>query len=146
MFNPKEMIKQQLKNLIDELNRLLILLFIISVIISIFIKTFIADIIPFILLVLIIFRLTSKNKPARYNENKKFLKIVKTLTKPFDVIIKNKKDKNHVYKKCSKCKTIAKLPLPTKKGLLHAKCPKCGKRLSIYTLKQEKIEIIKKAK
>lgn len=144
MFNPKEIIKNNIKSLIDELNRFLIFIFILSVIVSIFISNFIIDLIPFLLLVIIIFRLSSKNKQARYKENQTYLNIKKILIKPFDVVIKNIKDKDHVYKRCSKCKTIAKLPLPKKSGIQHAKCPKCNKRLTLYTTKHEIIEVIKK--
>ena len=55
---------------------------------------------------------------------------------------RNIKDKEHVYKKCSKCKTVLKLPLPSKKGFQKAKCPKCKKSLTLFTFKQEKIELI----
>lgn len=144
MFNPKEIIKNNIKSLIDELNRFLIFIFILSVIVSIFISNFIIDLIPFLLLAIIIFRLSSKNKQARYKENQTYLNIKKILIKPFDVVIKNIKDKDHVYKRCSKCKTIAKLPLPKKSGIQHAKCPKCNKRLTLYTTKHEIIEVIKK--
>ncbi|MGN1338144.1 MAG: hypothetical protein ACI4WW_06695 [Candidatus Coprovivens sp.] len=146
MFNYKELIKNQILNLVDELNRLIIVLLIIAIIISIFISSFIIDIIPFILLFILIFRLTSKNKVQRNKENKKYMNIKNIIIKPFNVIIKNIKDKEHVYKRCSKCHTIAKLPLPPKKGILHAKCPNCKKRLTIFTFKEEKIEIIKKAR
>lgn len=144
MFNPKEIIKNNIKSLIDELNRFLIFIFILSVIVSIFISNFIIDLIPFLLLSIIIFRLSSKNKQARYKENQTYLNIKKILIKPFDVVIKNIKDKDHVYKRCSKCKTVAKLPLPKKSGIQHAKCPKCNKRLTLYTTKHEIIEVIKK--
>lgn len=144
MFNPKEIIKNNIKSLIDELNRFLIFIFILSVIVSIFISNFIIDLIPFLLLAIIIFRLSSKNKQARYKENQTYLNIKKILIKPFDVVIKNIKDKDHVYKRCSKCKTVAKLPLPKKSGIQHAKCPKCNKRLTLYTTKHEIIEVIKK--
>ncbi len=144
MFNPKEIIKNNIKSLIDELNRFLIFIFILSVIVSIFVSNFIIDLIPFLLLAIIIFRLSSKNKQARYKENQTYLNIKKILIKPFDVVIKNIKDKDHVYKRCSKCKTVAKLPLPKKSGIQHAKCPKCNKRLTLYTTKHEIIEVIKK--
>ena len=46
-------------------------------------------------------------------------------------------------KKCSKCGTILKLPLQTKAGFKKAKCPKCNKKVRLFTFKKEKIEIIR---
>ena len=66
---------------------------------------------------IIIFRIVSKNKIQRSKENKLYLKIINTITKPFKNIIRNFKDrKTHVYKRCSKCKTTLKLPLPNTRG------------------------------
>lgn len=145
-------LKSIIWNLIDELNRFLIIIDIILIIVSIFIKAFLLDLFKFIFLGLIIFRIASKNKIQRQKENKIYLKIVNTLTKPFKNIVRNFKDrKTHVYKKCSKCKTTLKLPLPNKRGINHAKCPECGNRVTLFTLrkKQEekiKVEVIKKKK
>lgn len=137
-------LKTVLKTVIDDLNRFLFVVFIIDFIVSLFTKSFIVDISTLLLFIIIIYRFFSKNKTRRYKENQLFLKCRKFLLKPFDNIIRNFKDrKYHVYKKCHKCKTILKLPLPSKRGIKHAKCPKCGKRLTIFTLRKEKIEIIK---
>lgn len=145
-------LKSIIWNLIDELNRFLIIIDIILIIVSIFIKAFLLDLFKFIFLGLIIFRIASKNKIQRQKENKIYLKIVNTLTKPFKNIVRNFKDrKTYVYKKCSKCKTTLKLPLPNKRGINHAKCPECDNRVTLFTLrkKQEekiKVEVIKKKK
>lgn len=145
-------LKSIIWNLIDELNRFLIIIDIILIIVSIFIKAFLLDLFKFIFLGLIIFRIASKNKIQRQKENKIYLKIVNILTKPFKNIVRNFKDrKTHVYKKCSKCKTTLKLPLPNKRGINHAKCPECDNRVTLFTLrkKQEekiKVEVIKKKK
>ena len=145
-------LKSIIWNLIDELNRFLIVLDIVLIIISIFIKTFFLDLFKFIFLGIIIFRITSKNKLQRQKENKIYLKTVNLFTKPFKNIVRNFKDrKTHVYKRCSKCKTTLKLPLPNTRGINHAKCPECGNRVTIFSLrkKQEekiRVEVIKKKK
>lgn len=145
-------LKTILKTLVDDLNRFLIIIDIILIIVSIFIKTFLLDLSKFIVLGIIIFRLASKNKIQRSKENKLYLKVIKTLTKPFQNIIRNWKDrKTHVYKKCSKCKTTLKLPLPKNRGINHAKCPDCGNRVTLFTLRKKeaekiKVEVIKKKK
>jgi len=144
--------KSILNSLVDELNRFLIIIDIILIILSIFIKTFLLDMFKFIVLGLIIFRLSSKNKQKRSKENRLFIKIIDTITKPFKNIIRNFKDrKTHVYKKCHKCKTTLKLPLPPTRGINHAKCPECDNRITIISLRKKqpekiKVEVIKKKK
>ena len=145
MFS-KDILKTALKNLIDDLNKLLIFIFLVLVIVTIFIKTFILDLIKILIFVIILYRLFSKNKLARQKENSIYLKFIKTIFKPFENIKRNIEDKNHIYRRCFKCKTTLKLPLPPKKGILHAKCPKCKKRKTILTFRKEKIEVIKKRK
>ena len=133
--------KSIINNLVDDLNRFLIILDIVLIIVSLFIRTFILDLLKFIILFLIIFRLTSKNKLQRSKENKTYLKIIKTFTKPLENIKRNFRDRNsYVYKKCSKCKTTLKLPLPPNRGINHAKCPECGHRVSLFTLRKKREE------
>ena len=140
-------IKTLLLNLIDELNRFLLIMWLITFIISFFVKSFFTDLLPILFLVLVIFRLASKNKTRRYKENKTFLKIIKIITRPFTNIIRNFKDrKTFVYKKCHKCKTTLKLPLPNKRGINHAKCPNCGNRVTLFTLRKMKVEVIKRSR
>ncbi len=146
-FNNGELpsIKDVLKYFIDELNRLLIILWLVTLIISFFTHNFILDLIPILIFITILFRLLSKNKSARYKENNCYLKIIKTLKKPFENIIRNYKDRHvYVYKKCPKCKTTLKLPLPNKRGINHAKCPNCKYRVTLFTLRKYKVEVIKK--
>ena len=73
-----------------------------------------------------------------------FLKVKNIVLKPFTNIKRNIKDKNHIYKKCYKCNTTLKLPLPSKRGIKHAKCPGCGKKVTLFAFKQQKVEVIYK--
>ena len=130
------------RNGIDELNILLLSTYIIITIINIFINNFYTDITGLILMILIIYRSYSKNIYRRQKENHIYITLLDNITKPFKNIIRNIKDKDHVYKRCSKCKTTLKLPLPKSIGINHAKCPNCKKRLTIINFKKEKIEII----
>lgn len=152
MPNNKDFIKQILKNIIDDLNKLLIIILLFLIIITIFIRNFYLDIMKILLLIIIIFRITSKDKSKRYKENQTYIKLKKKLLKPFSNISRNFKDrKEYVYKKCSKCKTTLKLPLPTKRGINHAKCPNCNNRVTIFSLRKKapekiKVEVIKKSR
>ena len=118
------------------------IVYFITLILGIFIKSKILSIIQLLLVASIIFRPMSKKIYKRSNENQRYLKINNSLLKPFTNIKRNIKDKNHIYKKCHKCKTTLKLPLPSKRGIKHAKCPHCGKRITLVALKYQKIEII----
>lgn len=147
----KEIIKYLVKNIIDDLNKFLFILFLILFILSIFIHNFYIDITKVLLLIVFILRLVSKDKSKRYKENQKYLKIKNTILHPFTFIKRKSsdKDKNSVYKKCPKCKTILKLPLPKKIGINHAKCPNCSNRVTIISLRKKskekiKVEVIKK--
>lgn len=130
------------RNGIDELGLFTIWIYIILSIINLVTNSFIGDLSALLLIALILFRMLSKNITARQKENNIFNKITNFIFKPFENIKRNIKDKEHVYKKCPKCKTVLKLPLPSKKGIQKAKCPKCKKSLTLFTFKEEKIEII----
>lgn len=153
-FNNGEMpsFKTIFNTLVDSLNKFLLIVLLILIILSIFITDFFLDLLKFVILGIVIFRIISKNKYQRNKENKAFLKIKSTLLKPFTNIIRNFKDRDkYVYKKCSKCKTTLKLPLPKKGGINHAKCPNCQNRVTLFTFRHEKkekikVEVIKKKK
>lgn len=130
------------RNGVDELGLLTIWIYIIISVINLFTNSFIGDLSALVLIILILFRMFSKNVTARKKENNVLRKILNVITKPFENIKRNIKDKEHVYKKCPKCKTVLKLPLPSKRGIQKAKCPKCKKSLKLFTFKQEKVELI----
>ena len=89
------------------------------------------------------YRVFSKKIYKRSNENKLYLKLKNNILRPFRNIKRNIKDKDNIYKKCSKCKRILKLSRPYKSGIKHVKCPKCGKRFSVIVFKKQKVEIIR---
>lgn len=84
-------------------------------------------------LIFMLFRVFSKNIPARRKENDKFMKIW-TKIKNFFILQKNKiRDfKHYTYKKCPACK--ATLRLPRKKGTHNVVCPKCRNRFEVKNL------------
>lgn len=134
----KEKIRQLLlkMNGIDELFNFMFIIYFIIYIINLFVKSMILEIIGLIIFVVMFYRFISFNKAKRKEENNKYLKFKRKIIKYF-------KD-DCIYKKCRKCKTVLKLPLPYKRGIKHAKCPTCGKRLTILCLKCQKIEVIRK--
>ena len=128
----------------DELYNFLFKLYIALVILNLFVNSIIIFFLELFLIFIIFYRFFSKKIYIRSSENQKYLKLKKKVMNIFKININ--KDKNHIYKKCYKCKTILKLPLPSKRGFKKAKCPKCGKRVRFFTFKYEKIEIIRNGK
>lgn len=131
---------------IDDLYKFNFVLYIILLFLNIFLKSRIISTLELIIVLLMFYRCFSKKIYKRSNENQLYLKVKKSLLKPFNNIRRNIKDNDHVYKKCHHCKTILKLPLPYKRGIKHSKCPSCKKRNTFIVLKKQKIEIIRNKK
>jgi len=128
---------------IDDLYKFLFRLYILIIIIDIFIDMKYLSIIELLIVFIMFYRVFSKNILKRNKENKEYLKIKNKLLRPFINIKRNISDKDNVYKKCHKCKTILKLPIPYKRGIKYTKCPKCNYRNRMFILKKQKIEIIR---
>lgn len=128
---------------VDELYKFLFTIYIISFIINLFIKSLIIEIIGLVIVIYTFYRVLSKNISKRYKENQIYLKVKKQLLYPRRKTKSKIKDRNHIYKKCHKCKKILKLPLPNKRGIKHVKCPNCKKKIKLLVLGKEKIEVIK---
>lgn len=131
----------------DELYKFLFSLYIILFIIDLFINSRILNTTELLIVLIMFYRFLSKNIKQRRKENNIYLSIKKQVIKPFKNIKRNFLDRKHyVYKKCHKCKSTLKLPLPSKRGIQKVKCPTCKKRISFFCLRQLKVEVIKKRK
>lgn len=127
----------------DDLYMFLFKLYLILLIVNLFIKSSIISILEIIIVIVMFYRCFSRKIYKRSDENIAFLKIRKRMLKPFNNIKRNIIDKDHIYKKCHKCHTTLKLPLPMDRGIKKAKCPHCGKKIRVMAWKKQKIEIIK---
>lgn len=128
---------------LDDLSNSFFILYFLILIINLFFKSVWLSLIELILIFIILFRSLSKNIYQRSKENKQFLKFKKKILKPFINLKRNIKDKDHIYRKCHKCHTTLKLPIPYERGIKHTKCPKCQNRLTFLVLRKEKVEIIR---
>lgn len=129
----------------DDLYKFLLKLYLFIFIIDLFINFEILTLIELFIVIIMFYRFLSKNIKQRRKENDTYLKIKKKISKPFKNIKRNYLDRDyHVYKKCSKCKSTLKLPLPPKRGVQHVKCPTCKNKIKFLCLRKEKIEVIKK--
>lgn len=134
---------------VDELYKFLFKVYIFLLILDLIFRVSFIKYIELFIIVVMFYRVLSKNIYRRSDENRMFLKIKRQILKPFGALkkwIDRIFDKNYIYKKCSKCKTMIRLPLPYKIGIKHVKCPKCKKKLTVFCFKRERIEVIKKKK
>lgn len=134
----------KLKYNLDELLNLFLIIYLILIILNLFLRTYIINYVELFLLIIIVFRIFSKNKYKRQKENESYLKVRNKIIKPFKNIRRNYRDrKTYIYKRCHKCKTTLRLPLPFERGIHYSKCPNCKNRVMILSLRKQKIEIIK---
>ena len=127
---------------IDNLYMFLFTLFFILIIINMFVNSFIITILELVIVIIMFYRMFSKNRYKRSREEEAYLKIRNNIKSFFK---KNKyKDKDHIYKKCSKCKTTIRLPLPSSIGFKYVTCPKCKNKFRTLVLRKQKVELIRK--
>jgi predicted membrane protein len=114
----------------DSLNNFLLGIYFILFLINLFVPTLIVSLLETILIILMFFRMLSRNVYKRRAENEKFRRIASKL-KSFFALQKSKfRDrKTHVYKACPACKSL--LRLPKQKGEHIAVCPRCERRFDV---------------
>ena len=113
----------------DQFNNFLIILALILSVFNIFLKNYIIYIVQTIFIVTAFVRMLSRNIYKRRNENQIFLKIRKPVRAWIILQIDRVRDKNHVYRKCTGCKAVIRLP--KKKGKHKVTCPKCKTKFDV---------------
>lgn len=111
---------------VDDLSKFMLYALLGLCIISIFVRSSILNVILLLGLLLIYFRMLSKNHTKRYQENVKFLQIKDKVLHAFQ------REKNIAIQKkdfriytCPSCKQ--KIRIPKGKGKVCVTCPKCRK-------------------
>ncbi len=111
----------------DHLNTALIILSIVVSLISRLVQITVLVYLSYLILLLAVFRMMSRNIPKRRAENDRFLRywwpIKQKCKRLFD---KMKNRKTHKFFKCPSCRNT--LRVPRGKGKLQVTCPKCGER------------------
>ena len=123
------------RNGMDQLNRALLALYLIlylvrTLVILVFRNALlarIADILLWVLVVLILFRMISKNLPRRRQENQKWMGWWWKIRRRRAGARARHADKEHKYFTCKNCKTICRVPVG--KGKIIITCPKCGAQI-----------------
>ncbi len=97
--------------------------------VNIFIRSLILQIIVYLIMLVAVLRVFSRNFPARQRENIIVLSVINKIRSIRGLRRQRKADYTHIYKKCPYCK--ATLRLPRKKGKHTTVCPRCGKSFTV---------------
>ena len=110
---------------VDSLSRFLSVVLLAVIILRMFIRIPLSGTITLVILVIIYWRMFSRNIPKRYEENQKFLQIRDKLLGRFSDFGSNMSQMKdyHIYK-CPRCNQ--KIRIPRGKGHIMVRCPKCG--------------------
>lgn len=123
------------RNGMDQLNRALLAFYLLlcvvrTLVILLFRSALlyrIADILLWVMMVLILFRMFSKNLPRRRQENQKWITWWWGVKNRSSGARARHADKDHKYFTCKNCKTICRVPVG--KGKIIITCPKCGAQI-----------------
>lgn len=123
------------RNGMDQLNRALLAFYLLlcvvrTLVILLFRSALlyrIADILLWVMMVLILFRMFSKNLPRRRQENQKWITWWWGVKNRSNGARARHADKDHKYFTCKNCKTICRVPVG--KGKIIITCPKCGAQI-----------------
>ena len=89
------------------------------------------NVVLYVLLVVIVFRMFSKNLYKRREENSKFLQKTWKIRSQIGGAKARHADKDHKYFTCKQCKTICRVPVG--KGKIIITCPKCHAQIEAKT-------------
>lgn len=105
---------------IDDLYKVLLVIYTILILINIFIRSKIIAVIEVLLIIIMIYRVLSKNIYQRRKENDMYLKIKNKILSTYNYNKKKYKDRNtYMYKKCPNCRQKIRLPLKKENILLN---------------------------
>lgn len=102
--------------------------------INIFVRSFAVQIIVYVIILIAILRVMSRNIVARSKENKAVIEAFSKVRSVYDLRRQRKADYTHIYKKCPRCR--ATLRLPRKKGRHTTVCPRCNKEFSVRVYRE----------
>lgn len=111
------------RNGMDYLSLFLWTLSVLLTFIHLFIRKNILIYIGDVFLLISIFRILSKNISQRQHENRIFLQIISPVTSGISDMQKQKKDPDHRYYRCPKCRQLVRVPKG--RGKIEITCPRC---------------------
>ena len=107
----------------DQLNWALIIVYLVLWVIGLFTGFFLFPLLSWLVFLLVMLRMLSRNRAKRWAENQKFLRGWNRFKGFFTGHAAELRDKEHLYYKCPKCKN--KLRVPRGKGKIQITCPVC---------------------
>ena len=110
---------------VDSLSRFLSIVLLALIILGMFVRIPLSGTITLVILVILYWRMFSRNIPKRDEENQKFLQIRDKLLGRFSNFGSNMSQMKdyHIYK-CPRCNQKIRIPRGT--GHIMVRCPKCG--------------------
>ena len=110
---------------VDSLSRFLSVVLLAVIILRMFIRIPLSGTITLVILVILYWRMFSRNIPKRYEENQKFLQIRDKFLGRFSDFGSNMSQMtDYPIYKCPRCNQ--KIRIPRGKGHIMVRCPKCG--------------------
>jgi len=100
---------------VDQLNLAILTFDLILCFAGLFVRNGWLSLLAYIPMLLVLFRMLSRNKSKRYQENRRFLQLLDRL-----------KDRNNRYFRCPKCRQTVRVPRG--KGKISITCPRCGEK------------------
>lgn len=113
------------RNGLDSLNRFLLGVCIVVVLFNLFLRSAVFSILGYLLLILVYFRIFSRNLAKRGAENQRYLRYQNSfLHWKHQLTERFRQRKTHRFYRCPACHT--NLRVPKGKGKIFICCPKCG--------------------
>lgn len=114
----------------DELSGFLLIAIVPIAAVNMFFRNPYVYIVQWLLLILGVLRVISKNYTARQKENYAFLKVYRPIRSFIKLEARKIRERKYrVYKKCPACR--ANISLPRKSGKHTVRCPKCGNKFCV---------------
>ena len=107
----------------DQFSRFLLTVCLVILILSFFIRIPVLSLLVFLLLGYVYFRMFSRNVPARYEENRKYLALKERVLGFFKGSGRAQRQGENMIFRCPKCSQ--KIRIPCGKGAVEITCPKC---------------------
>ena len=85
----------------------------------------------YLIWLLVIYRMFSRQTYKRYQENEKYLKAITPVQQFFNLQKKRFSDRSHKYYRCPSCKQMVRLPKG--KGKIIVTCPSCHQKFEKRT-------------
>ena len=114
----------------DSIQKLLLVVYLALILLNVLFRSHILSLAALAIFAVWLFRLLSKNIPARAKEDLKFKRAKSKLDEKIKLLKNRWKDrKTHVYRNCPCCKSVIRLP--RKKGSHSVICPCCRQQFKV---------------